>query len=182
MSGSTPQEEDIVGDRVLVGLQSVRISRLSTHPVPVAAGTLIAVAGQGPKDSNGAGKSSLIAQISLLHADEQWRFSSGAPAAVDLLFNAEDAGGEDRWGNADHGYLIGIFAPSAGTVDQLQASALTVWIRIDRSSQKGPRLKLRWQDGLHLPTGDSEAEREQAADSVSADPAPASRAAGRGGP
>ncbi len=167
MSGSTPQEEDIVGDRVLVGLQSVRISRLSTHPVPVAAGTLIAVAGQGPKDSNGAGKSSLMAQVSLLHADEQWRFGSGAPAALDLLFNAEDAGGEDRWGNADHGYLIGVFASAAaGTLDQLQASALTVWIRIDRSSQKGPRLKLRWQDGLHLPTGDSEAEREQAAGSL----------------
>jgi hypothetical protein len=166
MSGSAPQREDIVGDRVLVGLQSVRISRLSTHPIPVAAGTLIAVAGQGPKDSNGAGKSSLLAQISLLHADEQWRFGSGAPAAVDLLFNSEDAGGEDRWGNADHGYLVGVFAPATGTLDQLQASALTVWIRIDRSSQKGPRLKLRWQDGLHLPAGDSEAEREQAADSV----------------
>lgn len=166
MSDSTPQGEDIVGDRVLVGLQSVRISRLSTHPLPVAAGTLIAVAGQGPKDSNGAGKSSLLAQISLLHADEQWRFGSGAPAAVDLLFNSEDAGGEDRWGNADHGYLVGVFAPANGTFDQLQASALTVWIRIDRSSQKGPRLKLRWQDGLHLPTGNSEAEREQAADSV----------------
>ncbi|KJK53811.1 hypothetical protein [Streptomyces sp. NRRL F-4428] len=165
MSGSTPQE-DIVGDRVLVGLQSVRVSRLSTHPVPIAAGTLIAVAGQGPKDSNGAGKSSLLAQISLLHADEQWRFGSGAPAAVDLLFNSEDAGGEDRWGNADHGYVIGVFAPAVGTLDQLQASALTVWIRIDRSSQKGPRLKLRWQDGLHLPAGASEAEREQAADSV----------------
>jgi hypothetical protein len=167
MSGSTPQEEDIVGDRVLIRLQSVRISRLSTHPVPLAAGTLIAVAGQGPKDSNGAGKSSLIAQVSLLHADEQWRFGSGAPAAVDLLFNAEDAGGEDRWGNADHGYLIGVFAPAAaGTLGQLQASALTVWIRIDRSSQKGPRLKLRWQDGLHLPAGDNEAEREQVADSL----------------
>jgi hypothetical protein len=166
MSGSTPQEEDIVGDRVLVGLQSVQISRLSTHPVPVAAGTLIAVAGQGPKDSNGAGKSSLIAQVSLLHADEQWRFGSGAPAAVDLLFNAEDAGGEDRWGNADRGYVIGVFAPPAGTLDQLQAGSLTVWIRIDRSNQKGPRLKLRWQDGLHLPAGDSEAEREQAADSL----------------
>lgn len=166
MSGSTPQEEDIVRNRVLVGLQSVRISRLSTHPVPVAAGTLIAVAGQGPKDSNGAGKSSLIAQVSLLHADEQWRFGSGAPSAVDLLFNAEDAGGEDRWGNADHGYVIGVFAPAAGTLDQLQASALTVWIRIDRSSRKGPRLKLRWQDGLHLPAGDSEAEREQAADAL----------------
>ncbi|MDT3443156.1 hypothetical protein [Pseudofrankia sp. BMG5.37] len=166
MSGGTPQAEDIVGNRVLVGLQSVRISRLSTHPVPVAAGTLIAVAGQGPKDSNGAGKSSLIAQVSLLHADEQWRFGSGASAAVDLLFNAEDAGGEDRWGNADHGYLIGVFAPAAGTLKQLQASALTVWVRIDRSSQKGPRLKLRWQDGLHLPTGNSEAEREHAADSL----------------
>lgn len=167
MSGSTPEKEDIVGDRVLVGLQSVRISRLSTHPVPVAAGTLIAVAGQGPTDSNGAGKSSLIAQVSLLHADEQWRFGSGAPSAVDLLFNAEDAGGEDRWGNADHGYLIGVFAPAAaGDLAQLQAGALTVWIRIDRSSQKGPRLKLRWQNGLHLPVGDSEAEREQVADSL----------------
>jgi hypothetical protein len=166
MPGSVPEEEDIVGDRVLVGLQSVRISRLSMHPLPVVAGTLIAVAGQGPKDSNGAGKSSLIAQVSLLHADEQWRFGSGAPAAVDLLFNAEDAGGEDRWGNADHGYLIGVFASATGNLDQLQASALTVWIRIDRSSQKGPRLKLRWQDGLHLPAGDSEAEREQAADSL----------------
>ncbi|MCX5126867.1 hypothetical protein [Streptomyces sp. NBC_00347] len=166
MSGSMPDYEDIVGDRVLVGLQSVRVSRLSTHPIPIAAGTLIAVAGQGPKDSNGAGKSSLLAQISLLHADEQWRFGSGAPAAVDLLFNSEDAGGEDRWGNADHGYVIGVFAPAAGPLDELQANALTVWIRIDRSSQKGPRLKLRWQDGLHLPTGDSEAEREQAADSV----------------
>ena len=159
--------KDIVGDRVLVGLQSVRISRLSTHPIPVAAGTLIAVAGQGPKDSNGAGKSSLLAQISLLHADEQWRFSSGAPDTVDLLFNSEDAGGEERWGNADYGYLIGVFAPPIGTLDQLQAGALTVWIRIDRSSQKdGPRLKLRWQEGLRLPAGDSEAEREQSADSV----------------
>ncbi|RLV10072.1 hypothetical protein CTZ27_02195 [Streptomyces griseocarneus] len=166
MDNSTPQEEDIVGDRVLVGLQSVRVSRLSTHPVPIAAGTLIAVAGQGPKDSNGAGKSSLLAQISLLHADEQWRFGSGAPAAVDLLFNSEDAGGEDRWGNADHGYVIGVFAPAAGPLDQLQASVLTVWIRIDRSSQKGPRLKLRWQDGLHLPAGGNEAEREKAADLV----------------
>jgi hypothetical protein len=166
MPSSAPEQEDIVGDRVLVGLQSVRISRLSMHPLPVVAGTLIAVAGQGPKDSNGAGKSSLIAQVSLLHADEQWRFGSGALAAVDLLFNAEDAGGEDRWGNADHGYLIGVFASPDGDLDQLQASALTVWIRIDRSSQKGPRLKLRWQDGLHLPAGDSEAEREPAADSL----------------
>jgi hypothetical protein len=164
VSVSALRDEDIVGERVLLGLQSVRISRLSTHPVPVAAGTFIAVAGQGPKDSNGAGKSSLLAQFSLLHGDEQWRFGSGAPAAVDLLFNSEDAGGEDRWGNADHGYIIGVFGPAAGTLDELQANALTVWIRIDRNNQKGPRLKLRWQDGLHLPAGQSDDEREQAAD------------------
>ena len=166
MSGSALRDEDIVGERVLLGLQSVRISRLSTHPIPVAAGTFIAVAGQGPKDSNGAGKSSLLAQFSLLHGDEQWRFGAGAPAAVDLLFNSEDAGGEDRWGNADHGYVIGVFGPAAGTLDELQANALTVWIRIDRNNQKGPRLKLRWQDGLHLPAGQSDDEREQAADSA----------------
>ena len=166
MSSSAPQDEDIIGDRVLVGLQSVRISRLSTHPIPIAVGTLVAVAGQGPKDSNGAGKSSLLAEFSLLHGDEQWRFGSGAPAAVDLLFTSEDAGGEDLWGSADHGYLIGVFALDTGTLEQLHAAALTVWIRIDRSTQRGPRLKLRWQHGLHLSTGNSEDERELAADSV----------------
>ncbi len=52
---------DIVGPRVLVGVQMVDISRLSAHPVPLTNGGLITVAGQGPKDSNGAGKSSFIA-------------------------------------------------------------------------------------------------------------------------
>ena len=31
---------------------------LSTHPVPMISQGLVTVAGQGPKDSNGAGKSS----------------------------------------------------------------------------------------------------------------------------
>ncbi len=56
---------------------------------------LITVAGQGPKDSNGAGKSSFIAGLSLLHADDQWKLASGAAGAADLLFTAELAAAGD---------------------------------------------------------------------------------------
>ena len=73
---------DVVGSRVLTGIQLINISRLSAHPVPMVSGGLVTVAGQGPKDSNGAGKSSFIAGISLLSGDEQWRWSSGAPGHV----------------------------------------------------------------------------------------------------
>src|SRR5690606_10368859 len=107
--------ENIVGDRVLIALQPINISRLSTHVVPIVPGTLIVVAGRGPKDSNGAGKSSFIAAITALLGDEQWRLASGARAVAELLFNAELAAqGENRWASADHGYIIGVFAPDPG--------------------------------------------------------------------
>jgi chromosome segregation protein len=148
---------DMVGSRVLVGTQMVDISRLSTHPVPVICQGLITVAGQGPKDSNGAGKSSFIAGLSLLHADDQWKLASGAAGAADLLFTAELAAQETRYANADHGYIIGVFAaPGAATVAELDESALTVWLRINR---KAPYLDLRWRDGLYLAYGTSEAQR-----------------------
>ncbi len=54
---------DIVGPRVLAGIQMINISRLSTHPVPITSRGLITVAGQGPSDSNGAGKSSFVAGL-----------------------------------------------------------------------------------------------------------------------
>ncbi|WUW04536.1 chromosome partitioning protein ParA [Streptosporangium sp. NBC_01469] len=106
--------ENVVGDRVLIAVQPVNISRLSTHPVPTVPGTLIVVAGAGPKDSNGAGKSSFIAMITALLGDEQWRFASGAKSVSELLFNAELAagGGGRTWASADHGYIIGVFAPA----------------------------------------------------------------------
>ncbi|MFK4034739.1 chromosome partitioning protein ParA [Nonomuraea wenchangensis] len=105
--------ENVVGDRVLIAVQAVNISRLSTHPVPMVPGTLIVVAGAGPKDSNGAGKSSFIASITALLGDEQWRFASGAKAVSELLFNAELASGAGgrQWASADHGYIVGVFAP-----------------------------------------------------------------------
>ena len=163
---STPNNgvHDIVGSRVLVGTQMVDISRLSTHPVPVISQGLITVAGQGPKDSNGAGKSSFIAGLSLLHADDQWKLATGAAGAADLLFTAELAAQETRYSNADHGYVIGVFAtPGATTVAELQESSLTVWLRINR---KAPYLDLRWRDGLYLTYGTSEAQRAARVDEM----------------
>lgn len=155
---------DIVGDRVLVGVQAVNISRLSTHPLPRISQGLVTVAGQGPKDSNGAGKSSLIAAISLLHADEQWRLASGAAGAAELLFTAELAAQEGRWSNVDWGYVIGVFAdPGAATSDELSASALSVWLRINR---KASHVHLRWREGVYVPYGTTESERAARVDAL----------------
>jgi chromosome segregation protein len=155
---------DVVSGRVLVGIQMVDIARLSTHPVPVISEGLITVAGQGPKDSNGAGKSSFIAALSLLHADEQWRLTSGAASAAELLFTAELAAQETRWSNADRGYIIGVFAaPNAKTVSELRDSTVTVWLRINR---KAPYLDLRWIYKLHVPVGANDDERARQVDQL----------------
>ncbi|MER5324430.1 chromosome partitioning protein ParA [Streptosporangium roseum] len=152
--------ENVVGDRVLIAVQAVNISRLSTHPVPTVPGTLIVVAGAGPKDSNGAGKSSFIAMITALLGDEQWRFASGAKAVSELLFNAELAagGGGRSWASADHGYIVGVFA-GADSVDD----AVTVWLRVN---QEAPHLEIRWIQGVRVAAAASEAERVARADEV----------------
>ncbi|MFG1943076.1 chromosome partitioning protein ParA [Nonomuraea sp. NPDC048826] len=178
------QVENIVGDRVLIAVQAVNISRLSTHPVPIVPGTLIVVAGAGPKDSNGAGKSSFIASITALLGDEQWRFASGAKAVSELLFNAELASGAGarQWASAGHGYIVGVFAPAAGG-ESLDAYAVdpgdddgelfgvagrpdapvTVWLRVN---QEAPHLEIRWREGVRLAAAPSEAERVARADEI----------------
>ncbi|GAA2864361.1 hypothetical protein GCM10010517_23560 [Streptosporangium fragile] len=155
---STAPTENVVGDRVLIAVQPVNISRLSTHPVPTVPGTLIVVAGAGPKDSNGAGKSSFIAMITALLGDEQWRFASGAKSVAELLFNAELAagGGGRTWASADHGYIVGVFA-APDSVDD----AVTVWLRVN---QEAPHLEIRWAPGVRLASAPSEAERVARAD------------------
>jgi hypothetical protein len=161
---ASPDSTDVVGNRVLTGVQLINISRLSAHPVPMVSGGLVTVAGQGPKDSNGAGKSSFIAGISLLSGDEQWRWSSGAPDAAELLFTAEIAAADGRWGNADHGYVIGVFTEyGAASPEALAASALTVWLRINR---KAPYIDLRWAHELYVPAATSDADRVAAADNL----------------
>lgn len=161
---SPDDSTDVVGGRVLTGIQLINISRLSAHPVPMVSGGLVTVAGQGPKDSNGAGKSSFIAGISLLSGDEQWRWSSGAPDAAELLFTAEIAAADGRWGNADHGYVVGVFTEhGAATPEALAGSALTVWLRINR---KAPYIDLRWAHELYVPAAASDADRVAAADGM----------------
>ncbi|TDC46572.1 chromosome partitioning protein ParA [Actinomadura sp. KC345] len=153
--------ENVVGDRTLVAVQAVNISRLSTHPVPTVPGTLIVVAGQGPKDSNGAGKSSFIAAVTALLGDEQWRFASGARAVAELLFNAELAAqGDSQWASAAHGYIVGVFdhAEPAGEDGE---TAVTVWLRVNVDA---PHLEIRWRQGVHLASAPSEADRVALAD------------------
>ncbi|MBB5131176.1 putative coiled-coil protein SlyX [Thermocatellispora tengchongensis] len=180
--------ENVVGDRVLIAVQAVNISRLSTHPVPTVPGTLIVVAGAGPKDSNGAGKSSFIAAITALLGDEQWRFASGAKTVAELLFNAElatGAGGR-QWASADHGYIVGVFGdparaagaePGAGPGEQPGEQPgeerddepgdglepITVWLRVN---QEAPHLEIRWTSGVYLAAAPSEAERVARADEM----------------
>ncbi|MEU8224923.1 chromosome segregation ATPase [Kribbella sp. NPDC048915] len=155
---------DILGSKVLLGVQVVDLSRLSTHPIPMIGRGLITVAGQGPTDSNGAGKSSWIAALSLLHADEQWRLSSGAPGAAELLFTAEAAGQEGNWSNVDRGYIVGVFSePDLTDLEEIEAAAVTVWLRINR---KASYIDLRWKQGLHIPYGATEAERAAGADAL----------------
>ncbi|MFI6595566.1 chromosome partitioning protein ParA [Nonomuraea sp. NPDC050536] len=166
--------ENVVGDRVLIAAQAVNISRLSTHPVPIVPGTLIVVAGAGPKDSNGAGKSSFIASVTALLGDEQWRFASGAKAVSELLFNAELASGTGarQWASADHGYIVGVFGYPDGhevpeSDDELfpadESGAVTVWLRVN---QEAPHLEIRWQEGVRLAAAGSEAERVTRADDI----------------
>jgi hypothetical protein len=174
------QVENVVGDRVLIAVQAVNISRLSTHPVPIVPGTLVVVAGAGPKDSNGAGKSSFIASITALLGDEQWRFASGAKAVSELLFNAELASGAGarQWASAGHGYIVGAFGPPGmdtftppaeivpedGELFEVPPSAaLTVWLKVN---QEAPHLEIRWRAGLHLAASPSEAERVARADEI----------------
>ncbi|WP_240506522.1 chromosome partitioning protein ParA [Thermoactinospora rubra] len=187
--------ENIVGDRVLIAVQAVNISRLSTHAVPIVPGTLIVVAGAGPKDSNGAGKSSFIAAITALLGDEQWRFASGAKAVSELLFNAELASGSGarQWASASHGYIVGVFGPAApgalaSTTSTTSAApaasaaddepephdggalfgapkAETVTVWV-RVNQEAPHLEIRWREGVHLAAAPSEAERVARADEL----------------
>ncbi|GAB3427336.1 coiled-coil domain-containing protein [Flindersiella endophytica] len=159
----TDEAVNVVGGRTLIAFQAVNISRLSTHPVPIVPGTLLVVAGQGPKDSNGAGKSSFIAAITALLGDEQWRFASGAQAISELLFNAELASqGDSQWASADHGYIVGVFGHASGEPEaQANNDIVTVWLRVNVDA---PHLEIRWTEGLHLASAASEADRVRQAD------------------
>lgn len=137
----------IVGHRPLIAVQTWEIARLTPHPVPLVPARFIAVSGTGPDgDSNGSGKTSFLAAISLLLCDAQWRLeANGYQNVPGLLFDPESAGLARGMGyrQSDHGYIIGVFSDDTGTAD----GAITVCLRISATT---PYLKVRWAPGVHL--------------------------------
>ena len=157
-------ERGVVGDRHLIAVQTSDISRLTTHSVAVTPCKFVAVSGVGPKgDSNGSGKTSFLAAVSIVLADPQWQFeSNGGKDASGVLFRPEAAGMDPslRFTPAQYGYIVAVFAdtrkPTADT-------ALTVWVRV---SSTAPYVQARWIPGLHVADAESDDERALQADSL----------------
>jgi hypothetical protein len=149
----------LIGNRELVCVQTIEIGRLRSAPVPLTAGTFVAVSGRGPKgDSNGSGKTTFLAAVSLLHGEVGWHLATGAAEAASLLFDGTKAGVDvQRYARADHGYVVGVFR-SAGLDDPI-----TVWLRINAAA---PVLKVRAKAGIHLVQAPTSTARAATADAV----------------
>ena len=159
------QPMNVVGSRELIALQTFDIARLITHAIPIIPGTFIAVSGVGPKgDSNGSGKTSFLAAVTVLLADPQWRLDvNGGQLAVGLLFKPDAAGLEaSRVSPAPHGYIVGVFADSTDPMG-VEIPLLTVWVRLSTTS---PYLQARWDTGLHVADADSDDLRYEQADII----------------
>lgn len=176
--GRSDQPHNVVDSRELIAVQTFDVARLTTHAIPIVPGTFIAVSGVGPKgDSNGSGKTSFLAAITVLLAEPQWRLEvNGGYLAAGLLFKPTAAGLEaSHVSPAPHGYVVGVFAdPSdpAGT----DRSLLTVWVRLATSS---PHLQVRWTPGLQVADGDTDDQRYEQADRIWASIPPSQRCSAR---
>ena len=84
----------IVGRRQLIAVQTIELGRLTHHPVPLVPSALVAVSGTGPdRDSNGSGKTTFLASVSLLLGDPEWRVATtGGADALGLLFDPDLSG------------------------------------------------------------------------------------------
>lgn len=148
----------VVGRRDLVALQTLEIGTLTSHPIPIIPGQFITVAGRGPVDSNGSGKTTFLSAITLILADPQWRLHESGKYAARLLFRPEPVGLSAReHAPATVGYIVGVFA-ERGDADR---TALSVWIRLQ--SGGSPYAEVRWSDGLVVARGADDAERLEAA-------------------
>ncbi|WP_346052047.1 hypothetical protein [Amycolatopsis dongchuanensis] len=148
-----------------MAVQTFDVARLTTHAIPIVAGTFIAVSGVGPKsDSNGSGKTSFLAAVTVLLADPQWRLDvNGGQLASGLLFKPDAAGvDEARFAAPGHGYIVGLFAEPhdpAGTDIPL----LTVWVKL---ASRSPYLQVRWCYGMHVADGETDEIRYSQADEI----------------
>lgn len=150
-----------IGTRSIRCLQLIRIGRHTSTVMLVPAQGLWVVAGRGPQTgSNGAGKTVALGALSLLLGDAQWNGGGGiGPSATRLLFDHDRARVTDSaFRNAQLGYIAGVFF-DAGARDPV-----SVWMRIERYSS--PYVQVRWMEGIHLATGDTEPQRVASADAV----------------
>ena len=154
-------DRGIVGDRHLVAIQTFDISRLTSHAVAIVPGTFVAVSGIGPKgDSNGSGKTTFLAALSILLADPQWNLeSSGGRHASGILFRPDAAGLDPslRATPAPYGYVVGVFAEP----DAVRESALTVWVRVSTTS---PYVQAKCAPWLHVADAPTDEDRALQAD------------------
>src|ERR1700722_12594680 len=157
-------ERGIIGDPHLVVVQTSDISRLTTHPVSVTPCKFVAVSGVGPKgDSNGSGKTSFLAAVSIVLADPQWQFeSNGGKYASGVLFRPDAAGMDPslRFPPARYGSIGAVFADTRKPTED---SALTVWVRVSSTT---PYVQARWIPGLHVADAGTDEERALQADSL----------------
>ena len=127
--------------------------RVPSSPSPVS----------GPDgDSNGSGKTSFQAAVSVLLGDPQWRLeTNGGSFARELLFRPDAAGlsAAEKATSAPHGYIVGVFADPESPLE----SALTVWVKI---SSTAPYLQARCTPGLHVADADDDEERALQADAL----------------
>lgn len=149
-----------IGDRPLFAVQALEIGRLTGHLVPLTPGAFIPISGEGDQnDSNGSGKTTFLAIVSLLLGDPQWRLGNNlGNELVNLLFDPELAGAAGHgYAQATHGYLIGAF----GENDDVRS----VWMRINRDHRQklGP-LQVRVYEGFVVARGGTDAERLATAD------------------
>ncbi|MFC0541906.1 hypothetical protein [Kutzneria chonburiensis] len=153
----------VVGSRQLVAVQTFDVARLTNHVIPIVPGTFVAVSGQGPQgDSNGSGKTSFLAAVSILLADPQWRLDTqGGKSAAGVLFRPESAGVDpaQQIRPATYGYIAGMFADQDSPAD----SALTVWVRL---STTAPYVQARSADGVHLADAADDGDRYLQADQL----------------
>jgi hypothetical protein len=152
----------IVGNRSLRAFQMIRVGRHPSSVFLLPYGGIWLISGRGPgSGSNGVGKTVLLAALTLLNGDPQWRGEAGVgPYAARLLFDRKRAKVSDTsYPDAVRGYLTGVYLHS-----QRPSEAITVMMRIQRHDSR--YVQVRWSDGVLLAEGQTESERVLAADAI----------------
>lgn len=150
-------DRGLIGERRLVTVQTLGVTRLHGAVVPLVPEGFIVVSGLAPEArSNGCGKTSPFAAISLLLGDPAWTLRTHPAAVAGLLYRPRAGGGADQTDPATEGFIAGLFWTEA-------AEPLTAWMRLQTAV---PHLKVRLAEGCRFAVGESESQRWEEAERV----------------